>query len=356
MPHPAAAAPRRRFVGATRRAAGTVPGAVALAAAAALAVVLGAAPERAARADETIAELRRERDGIALQLAQMRRLVPEEGAATVEPAPLPRGPADPFAQAPPALPLDEARRAGFEVRLGQLEELLRGLTGRIEQLEFEQRRVNERLDRLVADLDVRLSALEAGGGRGGGGGAAAEEAGDRAAAATPSPESEERNLLDRLPSGAELAAPAPEAATTPAAPAITGGTAEAGDPITRYHAAMDLLRAGDYAAAETALAALVAAHPDHEVTANAAYWLAETHYVRKNYAEAAATFARNYRTYGADAAKAPDNLLKLGMSLEALGDTERACQVFAELGNAFPEAPAHIEQAVARERSRAGCA
>ena len=53
-------------------------------------------------------------------------------------------------------------RAQFEVRLGQLEEELRRLTGRIEQLEFGQRSVESRIDQLIQDLDVRLGALEQG--------------------------------------------------------------------------------------------------------------------------------------------------------------------------------------------------
>ena len=51
-------------------------------------------------------------------------------------------------------------RAQFEVRLLQLEEELRRLTGRIEQLEFGQRNLESRIDQLIQDLDVRLSALE----------------------------------------------------------------------------------------------------------------------------------------------------------------------------------------------------
>ena len=60
---------------------------------------------------------------------------------------------------------------------------------------------------------------------------------------------------------------------------------------------MELLRAGDYAGARRP-AAVPGLNPDHALAANAAYWLAETYYVRKNYAAAAAAFARNYRTYG----------------------------------------------------------
>ena len=101
---------------------------------------------------------------------------------------------------------------------------------------------------------------------------------------------------------------------------------------------------------------LLELNPDHPLAANAAYWLAETHYVRKNYAAAAAAFARNYRTYGRTATKAPDNLLKLGMSLEGLGENDKACLSYSELDKEFPDAPVHIQQALARERARANCA
>ena len=97
-------------------------------------------------------------------------------------------------------------------------------------------------------------------------------------------------------------------------------------------------------------------NPEHALAPNAAYWLAETHYVRQDYGAAAAAFARNYRLYGKDDAKAPDNLLKLGMSLQGLQDSEKACRTFAELAKEFPNAPAHIQQALARERQRADCA
>jgi tol-pal system protein YbgF len=118
---------------------------------------------------------------------------------------------------------------------------------------------------------------------------------------------------------------------------------------------MELLRAGDYPGAEGGLRLFVELNPEHALAANAAYWLAETYYVRKNYAAAAAAFARNYQTYGKDAAKASDNLLKLGMSLEGLGEKDKACLSYAELAKEFPNAPAHIQQALARERARAEC-
>lgn len=269
----------------------------------------------------------------------------------------------------PAQAGDPGRLADFERRLGRLEEELRRLTGRIEQVEFGQRRLQQRFDQLVGDLDRRLGDLEEGVARsdpaGEGDGQAPPDVAQRPAAAPapaeapPAPAAEARapgdapepdeGTLGSVPESAMLSAPrpAPESTTAP----------ERGDLSAQeqYDAAMDLLRAGDYAGAQRGLELFLELHPDHALAANAAYWLAESHYVRKNYAAAAAAFARNYRTYGRGATKAPDNLLKLGMSLEGLGETEKACLSFEELAQEFPNAPAHIKQALARERQRAEC-
>jgi tol-pal system protein YbgF len=252
---------------------------------------------------------------------------------------------------------DAGRLARFEVRLAQLEEELRRLTGRIEQLEFGQRSLEERIDQLVRDLDQRLLALE--GGRSGDGsrGATALDqsspAPPPAGAAATTPETTPpagEQALGRVPQSALLDLPRPDPGSIAPPPATTSLP-----PQQQYDAAMQLLRAGDYAGAEGGLELFLELNPDHALASNAAYWLAETHYVRRSYAAAAAAFARNYRVYGKDDAKAPDNLLKLGMSLGGLEETDKACRTFEELTREFPSAPAHIQQAVARERGRAGC-
>ena len=248
-------------------------------------------------------------------------------------------------------------RAQFEVRLGQLEEELRRLTGRVEQLEFGQRRVESRIDQLIQDLDIRLSALEGGPAAPGQGepgpgtdaGRDAGSAGQADAGAEADQGSGGDGTLGVVPESALLDLPRPDpAAATP--PPSTGLPAQ-----RQYDSAMELLRAGDYPSAERGLELFLDLNPDHPLASNAAYWMAETLYVRKNYAAAASGFARNYRTYGKDAPKAPDNLLKLGMSLFGLGNAEDACLSYDELAKEFPNAPTHIEQAVDRESSRAGC-
>ena len=58
---------------------------------------------------------------------------------------------------------------------------------------------------------------------------------------------------------------------------------------------------------------------------------------------------------GQEAPRAADNLLKLGMSLAAMGERDKACQTFAELAKRHPNASAPIRQALSRERTAAGC-
>jgi tol-pal system protein YbgF len=262
---------------------------------------------------------------------------------------------------------DAGRLARFEVRLARIEEELRQLTGRIEQLEFGHRALEGRIDRLIQDLDQRLLALEGEGGRptaeetgptarqalapadagAGGETAATGDATARGGADAPA----DGPTLGVVPESAlrDLPRPDPDAIAPP--PRTTNLP-----PQEQYDAAMQLLRAGDYAGAAGGLELFLELNPQHALAPNAAYWLAETHYVRKSYAAAAAAFARNYRVYGKDDTKAPDNLLKLGMSLQGLQESDKACRTFAELAKEFPNAPAHIQQAVSRERERADCA
>jgi tol-pal system protein YbgF len=251
----------------------------------------------------------------------------------------------------PAQVTDPGRLGQFEVRLGQLEEELRRLTGRVEQLEYGQRTLEDRFDQLIGDLDARLRAMEQGAPAETAGAAGTSPPEARAAGPAPAPPpGSEPQILGQIPRSAVLALPRPDPSAIPPPPSTRELT-----PQQQYDAAMELLRAGDYAGAEGGLQLFLDMHPDHALAANAAYWLAETYYVRKNYAAAAAAFARNYQTYGKTAAKASDNLLKLGMSLEGLGETAKACLSYAELAKEFPNAPAHIQQALARERDRAEC-
>ena len=141
-----------------------------------------------------------------------------------------------------------------------------------------------------------------------------------------------------------------QAASKPA----SGGILPDTKPRLQYEHAFGLLRQADYAKAENALRAFVEAHPQHALAGNAKYWLGETYYVRENYQQAAVTFAEGFRSYP-ESRKAPDNLLKLGMSLAEIDKTDKACQIFSQLRGRFPDAAKNILQRAKREQSRLQC-
>ena len=240
--------------------------------------------------------------------------------------------------------------ADFEARLLRIEEELRRLTGRIEELEYGQRRLERRLEELAAGRSGTAAAP------------ASEEAGARGPAPSPAapPVPATATVEESEPAAVpgRLAAPG-------AAPEVPAGAAESGAarleealrgaPEERYRAALDLLEAGDFDAAEEAFARFLADFPDHPLAPKATYWLGETYFYRRQYASAAQTFARGYRRYGPEAPRAPDMLLKLGMALAAVGDRDRACETFDRLAERHPRAPAPVRQALRRERAAAGC-
>ena len=250
---------------------------------------------------------------------------------------------------------DPSARAREQAYIGRLEEQIRRLTGRIEQLEYEQRNTDRRFDQLVEDLDQRLSAIEGDGAGGLAAGAPGDErdraeqalkdlaatgSGDQSAAGDQSASGD--GQLGSVPESALAGLPRPDPADV-AAPETSTLT-----PEQQYENAVQLLQAGDYQGAQGGLELFLDLNGDHQLASNAAYWLAETHYVRQNYSASAAAFARNYRTYGKDSSKAIDNLLKLGMSLSNLGEQDKACLTYDELVGAFPQRPAHIQQALSR--------
>jgi tol-pal system protein YbgF len=127
-----------------------------------------------------------------------------------------------------------------------------------------------------------------------------------------------------------------------------------GGPETAYNEALDLMGRNDYAGAERALRGFIQRYPQHTLVGNAQYWLGETHYARKDYAGAAAAFAVAYKTYPRSP-KAPDSLLKLGMSLQAQGKADQACTVYSQLNQLFPNSAEIIKRRVAAERQRSNC-
>jgi tol-pal system protein YbgF len=127
-----------------------------------------------------------------------------------------------------------------------------------------------------------------------------------------------------------------------------------GTPEVQYEYARGLLKQGRYGDARSAFEEFLKVHPNDTLSGNAQYWLGETYYAQGQYKNAADAFLNGYTTYKASQ-KAPDSLLKLGMTMIVLGQKDAACSVFGELGNKFPNASPAIVARAQRERQKAGC-
>ncbi|MEI2421473.1 tol-pal system protein YbgF, partial [Arthrospira platensis SPKY2] len=84
-----------------------------------------------------------------------------------------------------------------------------------------------------------------------------------------------------------------------------------GDERAAYHAALEMLRQGRYPQAEAGFKQFLADFPNSELADNALYWLAETHYVNREFEAALAGF-RQVLAQFPNSRKVPDALLKAG--------------------------------------------
>jgi tol-pal system protein YbgF len=144
----------------------------------------------------------------------------------------------------------------------------------------------------------------------------------------------------------------PPAAGPPAMAAIE--PAAAGDPKQAYERAYGFLLQQEYGAAQAGFIDFLKVYPRDSLVPNALYWLGETHYVQRNYADAAEAFDLVTQGYG-NSPKAADSMLKRGMALAALGKKQDACGILGQLPGKYPSAPPHLKSKADSERQRIGC-
>jgi len=256
--------------------------------------------------------------------------------------------------------------ADLRVRLTQIEEVMRALNGKLDDVSFRLTKFSERFEQVSADSEFRFQQLEL----------ASAGAGSKAQQNT----SSEPQVLGTMPvsppESVELLAKAETVTligeTAPDTPLITsqankaagtagnqtsgqrGSDASSGTPKEIYDLALKKLQMGAYQEAQAELQNFLDLYPRDRLAGNAQYWLGETFYVQRDYKNATAALVAGYTNYG-DSIKAPDSLLKLGMTLVVMGEKKTGCDAFAELSARFPDAPQAIVRRAEIESQRAEC-
>lgn len=222
---------------------------------------------------------------------------------------------------------------GLEVRMTGLEDQMRTLNGQIEKQTYDISQLKNRMDKVQGDLEQRLTALE-----------------QKSNAAPPAP------MVDNsLPPSDRATAPAADHnLTDPSDTRDTKGSSAAATPDQEYEAAYTQLQRHDYIGADSAFRAFIKKYPSNPLDSNAQYWLGESLYARGKYNEASAAFAEGYSKYP-KGAKAPDTLLKLGVSLGDAKKTKESCTVLRQLAKDFPTAPEAVASRAESEMKKQKC-
>lgn len=296
------------------------------------------------------------------------------------------------------------------VRLNRIESQLRQMAGQIEELQFENRQLKEQLRKFQEDVEFRFQENR------GGSRAAPSTTPSRPAQPQPQPQppvpQRRSDVFDPSEAPHAPGAPRPLGSTAPSTPLaahdpaypmpLPGGrlsgigelieeeqlaaegtpldygsgghtaaippvasvpagrtspsvaATSAGDPRSDFEMAYAHFSYKQYDEAEMGFRRFLQSNPRDRLVPEATYWLGETYLQRHRFREAAEQFL-NVSTEHPSATRAPDALLKLGVSLSGLGARDRACAVFAELDRKYPQAPAGVRQSSEREQKRNRC-
>jgi tol-pal system protein YbgF len=285
------------------------------------------------------------------------------------------------------------------VRAQQLEEQIRQLNGRIEEMSFQLLQMQETIRKAQEDNEFRFQELESGK-------ASAPAAPKKKAEAdipsaapsddiatiieTPSPDGASRSGTSM---GGGHTATAPRSNAAPAEttlgsieldsrglpiggslnqnannsagklPGVETGRSSTPDPVNTaaltsendiYQAAYSHVLSGDYKAAEQGFDKYIQDYPKGGKAADANFWLGEAQYSQGKFTDSAKTFLNAHQAYS-KSPKAPEMLLKLGMSLAALDNKETACATLREVPKRYPGASKTVLGKVTSEQKRLSC-
>lgn len=167
--------------------------------------------------------------------------------------------------------------------------------------------------------------------------------------------SDQLDPINDLANGGQApGAPRPQAGAPAQTAALDPQASGGQEPKQVYEQAYGYLLQQDYGAAQAGFSDFLKRYPSDALAPNALYWLGESQFVQRNFADAAEAFDLVTTAYGGSG-KAPDAYLKRGMALAQLGKKPEACSVFRDLAAKYPKAAPAVKSKADAERQRSGC-
>ena len=290
----------------------------------------------------------------------------------------------------------QSSMADVAVRLDRIENQMRQLNGRLDEMQFQVRRNDEALKRFQGDVDFRIQDLESGKGGGaspkpmrrgdaepaGASPTGGTRVGDSGLGAPSSGAGSSRGGGDAIGGLIDDRGPGddPNAPMSIRPPGLSGGAsrstagvdnggggygagdrmaarepdsgmmAGSGGPNDQFALGVGFVQRRDYGQAEATFRDFLRSYPGDPKASEARYWLGESLYQRKKYPDAVETFLAIYRD-APQSPKAPESMLKLGMALNGMGEKDQACATLEAAGKKYTRIKAQSD----RELKRISC-
>jgi tol-pal system protein YbgF len=236
------------------------------------------------------------------------------------------------------------------LKLNDIENQFRELTNKFEEVNFKLDKLSTRVTKIQSDTQLRFSDLENG---------------------TNNKTVKQKNILPGSAKPQDFgAAPGYETSNLPkkqllnsveSAQTIISEEARKKESFLpnkpaedQYDFAVSFMKIGDYETAEFALKEFIEKNKDHDLAGSAQYWYGETFRIRQLYSDAATAYLDGYQNYP-KSKKAPDNLLKLGITMVQLGEKDQGCKMISGLKKEYPKASKSVLQKAQYEQKKFKC-
>ena len=236
------------------------------------------------------------------------------------------------------------------LKLNEIEDQFRELTNKFEEVNFKLDKLSSRITKIQSDTQLRFSDLEKG--------------------ITDTTTQQQTTLPGSTKPQDFGAAPAYQTSNLPKEQSInsieSAQTVISEEPETResllpdkpaeeqYEFAVSFMKIGDYETAEFALKEFIDKNKDHDLAGSAQYWYGETFRIRQLYSDAATAYLDGYQNYP-KSRKAPDNLLKLGITMVQLGEKDQGCKMISGIKKEYPKANKSVLQKAQYEQKKFKC-
>ena len=236
------------------------------------------------------------------------------------------------------------------LKLNEIEDQFRELTNKFEEVNFKLDKLSTRVTKIQSDTQLRFSDLESGDSN-------YQKEKQVSLPGTSKPQDFGANpgyQTTNLPNQQTINSVESAQTVILEEPEKTETILPRKGPNEQYEFAVSFMKIGDYETAEAALKEFIDKNKDHDLAGNAQYWYGETFRIRQLYSDAATAYLDGYQNYP-KSKKAPDNLLKLGITMVQLGEKDQGCKMISGLKKEYPKASKSVLQKALYEQKKFKC-